>query len=138
MKIGRGGVEIKERVPVRLTGGILKTVHDKRDASRVRLLRQVTNTHSITWVFEGHQLSAFFIHNRNKYNVHLVFWTRYIARNPRAMSLAKVCVEKRFSQTEQHDYGWLVQGKLVAGKNTEKARGRYRVLHHHDFQISSL
>ena len=27
--------------------------------------------------------------------------------------------------------------KLVAGKDTEKARGRYRVLRHHDFQISS-
>ena len=42
------------------------------------------------------QLSAFFIHNRNKYNFELVFWTLYIVRNPREMSLAKVCVEKRF------------------------------------------
>ena len=41
--------------------------------------------------------------NRNKYNVELVFWTRYIAHNSREMSLAKVCVEKRFSQTTQHD-----------------------------------
>ena len=52
-------------------------------------------------------LSSFFIHNRNKYNVELVFWTRYIAHNSREMSLAKVCVEKRFSQTAQHDDRWL-------------------------------
>ena len=34
-----------------------------------------------------------FIHNRTKYNVELDFYTRYIARNPREMSLTKVCVE---------------------------------------------
>ena len=45
---------MKEQVPVRLTGAILQTVHDKWDASRVRLLRQIANTHSITWVVEGH------------------------------------------------------------------------------------
>ena len=55
-KIGRGGVKIKEQVPVRLTGGILKTIHDKREAFRVRLLRQVANSHNITWVFEGHHV----------------------------------------------------------------------------------
>ena len=49
-------MEIKEQVPVRLTGGILKTIHDIRDASRVRLLRQIANTHSIAWVFEGYHV----------------------------------------------------------------------------------
>ena len=38
-------------------------------------------------------MSAFLIHNRNKYNVELVFWTHYIARNSREMSLEKVFVE---------------------------------------------
>ena len=49
-------MEIKEQVPVRLTGGILKTIHDVRDASVVRRLRQIANTHSIAWVFEGHHV----------------------------------------------------------------------------------
>ena len=49
-------MEIKEQVPVRLTGGILKTIHDIRDASGVRLLRQIANTHSIARVFEGHHV----------------------------------------------------------------------------------
>ena len=55
------------------------------------------------------QLTVFLFSNRNKYNVELVFWTRYIARNSREMSLAKAaCVEqKRFSQTAQHDDRWL-------------------------------
>ena len=52
------------------------------------------------------QLSVFLFNNRNKYNVELVFWTRYIARNPREMSLAKICVEKK-TQTAQHDDRWL-------------------------------
>ena len=47
---------IKEQVPVRLTGGILKTIHDVRDASGVRLLRQIANTQSIARVFEGHHV----------------------------------------------------------------------------------
>ena len=38
------------------TGGILKTIHDIRDASGVRLLRQIAKTHSITRVFEGHHV----------------------------------------------------------------------------------
>ena len=49
-------MKIKEQVPVRLIGGILKTVHDVRDAPRVGLLSQVANTHSITWVFAGHHV----------------------------------------------------------------------------------
>ena len=49
-------MEIKEQVPVRLTGGILKTIHDVQDASGVRLLRQIANTHSIARVFEGHHV----------------------------------------------------------------------------------
>ena len=49
-------MKIKEQVPVRLAGGILKTVHDVRDAARVRLLSQVANTHSIARVFEGHHV----------------------------------------------------------------------------------
>ena len=52
-------------------------------------------------------MSSFFIHNRNKYNPELVFWTRYIPRNSREKSLAKVFVQKRFSQTAQHDDRWL-------------------------------
>ena len=49
-------MEIKDQVPVRLTGGILKTIHDVRDAARVRLLSQIANTHSIARVFEGHHV----------------------------------------------------------------------------------
>ena len=49
-------MKIKEQVPVRLTGGILKTIHDVRDASWVRLLRQIANTHSIARVFGGHHV----------------------------------------------------------------------------------
>ena len=49
-------MKIKEQVPVRLIGGILKTVHDVRDAPRVGLLSQVTNTHNIAEVFEGHHV----------------------------------------------------------------------------------
>ena len=49
-------MEIKDQVPVRLTGGILKTIHDVRDATWVRLLSQIANTHSIARVFEGHHV----------------------------------------------------------------------------------
>ena len=49
-------MEIKEQVPLRLTCGILKTIHDIRYASKVRLLRQIANTHNITWVFEGYHV----------------------------------------------------------------------------------
>ena len=49
-------MKIKEQVPVRLTGGMLKTIHDVRYASWVRLLRQIANTHSIARVFEGHHV----------------------------------------------------------------------------------
>ena len=49
-------MEIKEQVPVRLTGGIFKTIHDVRDASGVRLLRQIANAHSIALGFEGHHV----------------------------------------------------------------------------------
>ena len=49
-------MKIKEQVPVPLTGGILKTINDVRDASWVRLLRHIANTHSIARVFEGHHV----------------------------------------------------------------------------------
>ena len=49
-------MEIKDQVPVRLTGGILKTIHDVRDATWVRLLSQIANTHSIARGFEGHHV----------------------------------------------------------------------------------
>ena len=80
--------------------------HRHNDAARrFKIGIIVRRSHHLQMNRQVH-MSAIFIHIRNKHNVELVFWTRYIARNSREMSLARVCIEKRFSQTAQHDDRW--------------------------------